>query len=274
MHTRFSHGGVAILMGCLSWISSATAQVPLSHSPADSTAALQQQIDELKQGQALILEELRQLKQLIAVQAEHKDGLAKSAQPKVVSINVHGEPFRGDSQAHVGIMEFSDFECSFCGRYVQQIYPLIDREFIKTGKVRYFFRDFPDAVDTNAWNKAQAARCAGEQGKFWEMHDLLFATQTDPLERSMTEHAETLGLDGQKLSACLASGRYRQSIRLSVAGGRQIGIQGTPAFVIGTMSDDGDFLRSTNIVLGAQSFESFKETLDTLIDAANNDQSR
>ena len=227
--------------------------------------SIQQQIDELKEGQERMLRDLEEIKKLLQEKPVRSDYAAKPEGPKVISMNVHGEPFRGDSRARVAIVEYSDFECSFCAKYVREIYPLVDKDYIKPGKVKYFFRDLPDPAETNAFLKAKAARCAGEQGKFWEMHDLLFATQSDPAGRDLASHSQTLGLDIEKFSACLASDRYSQNIRASMVGARRNGVYGTPAFLIGTVSEDGDFVWATKLLVGGESFETIKSSLDELL---------
>ena len=229
--------------------------------------SIQQQIDDLKQGQQRVLDELAEIKKLLQEKPGRVDNAAKPTKPSPISLNVHGELYRGDSRARVAIMEYSDFECSFCARYVREVYPRIDEEYIQSGKVKYFFRDLPEPGQTNALLKARAARCAGEQGQFWEMHDRLFATQSDPAGRNMELQAQALGLDIEKFSACLTSGRYSENIRLSMAGARRAGIYGTPAFLIGTVSDDGDFVLATKLVVGGESFETIKSGLDEMLAA-------
>jgi len=230
-----------------------------------ATPSIQQQIDQLKEGQERMLREIAEIKRLVSEKPSRVDMPAKPAASNPVPVNVHGEPFRGDGRARFAIMEYSDFECSFCAKYVREIYPRIDKDYIHSGKIKYFFRDLPGPGDTNALLKARAARCAGEQGKFWEMHDRLFATQTEPVGQNLASHAETLGLDAEKFSACLASGRYSDNIGMSVAGARRIGVFGTPAFLIGTVSEDGDFMRVTKILVGGESFETLKSSLDELL---------
>jgi protein-disulfide isomerase len=227
--------------------------------------SIQQQIDELKEGQQRMLKELAEIKKLLQERSGRVDSAAKPTTPNVISLNVHGEPFKGDSRARVVIMEYSDFDCSFCAKYASEIYPRIDQDYIKPGKIRYYFRDLPEPAQTNSFVKACAARCAGEQGKFWEMHDLLFAAESVPAGQAPASYAQALGLDIGKFSECLASGRYSESIRRSAAGAGRMGIFGTPAFLIGALTPDGDFMRTTKVFLGAESYEAFKSILDELL---------
>jgi protein-disulfide isomerase len=226
--------------------------------------SLQQQIDELKKGQEGLLKEVEEIKQLLQQRPGRAEFAAKTAAPTVSSVNVHGEPFRGDQAARVAIMEFSDFDCSFCGKYARETYPRLDQDYVKPGKVRYFFRDLPGPGETNAFVKARAARCAGDQAKFWEMHDLLFATQAAPAG-DLAPLGQTLGLDLARFNECLASEKYAENIERSVAGARRMGIMGTPAFIIGILTEDGNFIRVTKLLVGAQTYDDLKSVLDELL---------
>lgn len=162
-------------------------------------------------------------------------------------------------------MEFSDFECSYCAKYVRDVYPAIEKDYIKSGKVKYFFRDLPAPDHPNAMAAAQAARCAADQGKFWEMHDLLFAAQGALAQSNLVADAQALGLDQAQFSKCISSGIYSGSIRLSAAGAKALGIYGTPAFVLGTLSEDGDILRVTKVLVGGESDSELRPALDELL---------
>ena len=247
--------------------SSLSAQENKKPEAQPGAPSIQQQIDELKEGQQRVLNELAEIKKLLREKPGRVDDAAKPAIPGPISLNVHGELYRGDSRARVAIMEYSDFDCSFCAKYAREIYPRVDEDYIKPGKIKYFFRDLPEPAQTNAFLKARAARCAGEQEKFWEMHDRLFATQSDPAGQNMELQAQALGLNVEKFSACLTSARYAENIRLSMAGARRAGIYGTPAFLIGTVSDDGDFVLATKLVVGGESFETIKSGLEEILAA-------
>jgi len=236
--------------------------------PQPSLASLQRQLDELKQSQQLILKEMDEIKKALHEKSARTDALVRPQIPPVVSVNIHGEPFRGANNATIGMIEYSDFDCSFCAKYAKEIYPKIEHEYIETGKIKYFFRDLPAPGDTNALLKARLARCAGEQGKFWEMHDFLFTTPSMVLEQNVEPQAQALGLDAQKLNECFSSDRYEQNIQRSASSAAHWGIVGTPAFLLGTLSNDSDFLRATNVLVGAESYTSLKSILDNLLGAS------
>lgn len=228
-------------------------------------SSIQKQLDELKAGQERLSRQVQEIKTLLEQLAETPTNEpAKPSAPNVVSANVHGEPFRGTNSARVAIIEYSDFDCSFCGRYARNVFPRIESDYIQSGKIKYFFRDLPEPVDTNAWFKARAARCAGDQGKFWQMHDLLFTHQpVAPLE--VIALTQTLGVDMGEFNRCISSEKYLQNIQRSAAGAKRMGLYGTPAFLIGTLSEDGDFLRVNRVLIGAETYESIKSALDEVI---------
>lgn len=234
----------------------------IPHAYADETnnaKSLQQQIDELRQGQEQILKQLSEIRQALR-QREHTN-----APPSFLSVNVHGEPFRGDAKARVAILEYSDFDCGYCGQYAAEIFPQLNTNYIATGKIKYFFRDMPSPEHPNAMFKAKLARCAGEQGKLWEMHDYLFAHQ-QPLSGANLENvAKAVGVDAEKLGACVASEKYKPLVERSLMTADRLHIQGTPAFIIGTLSDDGSFLKSPQVVVGAQDYAFFQNKLDELL---------
>src|SRR5262249_14890669 len=156
----------------------------------------------LQQGQQQILEELKELKKLLTARP---DAAAAGQPAPVVTINVHGESFKGESGAQVAIIEYSDFQCPFCGTYSREIYPRIMERHVKKGKVQHSVGALPLPMHPNALTAALAARCAGEQGKFWEMHDSLFANQAALDAKDLTDRARELGLDQGKFSDCFGS---------------------------------------------------------------------
>jgi protein-disulfide isomerase len=222
-----------------------------THAEAPA-ASVQQQLDELRQGQQQLRGEIEEIKKLLQGKPARTDFASKPAAPTVTSVNVYREPFRGTNTARIGLIEYSDFDCSYCGIYARNIFPRVDAEYVTAGKVRYFFRDLPEPKQTNAWLKARAARCAGDQGKFWEMHDRLFAAQ-EASGQDLSALAQILGLDLERFNQCLSTGRYLENIQLSADSARRMGIFGTPAFLIGTLSEDGGFLSVKKVLVGAGS---------------------
>ncbi|HSN75143.1 MAG TPA: thioredoxin domain-containing protein [Anaerolineae bacterium] len=167
---------------------------------------------------------------------------------------------KGSADAPVTILEYSDYQCPFCSRWVDETYPVILQEYIDSGKVRLEFRDFPlDSLHPNATPAAVAARCAGEQGDYWGMHDLLFGNQgqwsnvADPSEL-FTGYAGEMGLDTEAFAGCLTSGQFDEAIAQDLLAGQMAGITGTPSFLL-----------NGNLLVGAQPASVFQQALDTLL---------
>ena len=200
----------------------------------------------------------------ITLQAQ-VDSPAAARPQEAVSLNVLGEPFRGSVAARVAILEYSDFDCSFCAKYAVEIYPLLDQAYIQTGKVKYFFRDLPDPGHPDALFKARVARCAGEQEKFWQAHDLLFKDQRPFDGPALIAFGEALGLLREPFNTCITSDRYLDAILQSSQSASRMRIYGTPAFLIGTLNEDGSLLRASKIFLGAESFLAFRNVLEELL---------
>src|SRR5579859_7760224 len=165
-----------------------------------TTDDLNKQIVTLTQMMQGMQRDLAELKVMLSARA------AGGTQPSLIGteIDVSDSRLRGDPTAKLTLVEFSDYQCGFCARYMRQTFPQIEAEYIKTGKINLKLLDMPiGSLHKLAFKAAETARCAGEQGKYWEMHDLLF-TKQEALE-PWSSHAEALGLDVPKFNECLAS---------------------------------------------------------------------
>jgi protein-disulfide isomerase len=222
---------------------------------------LQKQIDDLRATLQAIQKDVAEVKQTLARQMPRPRGIG-------ATIDVGDRPARGEASAKVTLVEFSDYQCPFCASYVRVTYPAIEAAYIKTGKVRTVFFDTPLAnLHKNAFKAAQAAACAREQGKYWEMHDRLFQSQAalEPWD----PHAEALGLDVARFRECLDSGRYDTQIRHDMGEGQRLGATSTPTFLIGqTSPDDGTKVKVLAVLRGALPFADFKAAIDPLLEAA------
>ncbi len=128
---------------------------------------LRKEIEALKKAQVATQKQLAEVLQLLRGRTP-----GQPQRPMPASVSVAGAPVRGSQNAALTIIEFSDYQCPFCGRYISQTWPQLDAEYIAPGKVSYVFRDFPlEELHPDAFKAGEAARCAGEQGKYWEMHD-------------------------------------------------------------------------------------------------------
>jgi protein-disulfide isomerase len=193
--------------------------------------------------------------------------LLRAADPyhRPTTLSIQGENFRGNSGASVAMIEYADFECPFCGKYAREVYPKILDEYVKTGKVKLFYRDLPLPMHPHALAAARAARCAGEQGKYWEMHDSLFASQTALSDSALQDRAKTLGLDTTEFKRCLSSGKYADEIQKSLSEAEKLGVRGTPTFFLGTVDPNGDVVKIGKTIVGARPYENFKAALDDLL---------
>jgi protein-disulfide isomerase len=234
------------------------AAVPACGQTAGEVAALRKELDALKASHAALRKDVDELREVL------KPTPPKSIMdaPPGMTLPLSDAPSRGAAGAKIVMLEFSDYECAFCGRFVRDSYPAIDREFIQTGKVRQVFRAFPlESIHKNAFKAHEAAACAGDQGKYWPMHDRLFANQRALTVPDLTQHARTVGLDMALFSTCLDSGRMAARIKKDLDAGARVGVQGTPLFLIGTVGADGQLVVKKGIS-GAQPFTVFKQAFE------------
>ncbi|HUS05139.1 MAG TPA: thioredoxin domain-containing protein [Bryobacteraceae bacterium] len=171
-------------------------------------------------------------------------------------VEVAADPsrLRGNPEAPVTIVEFSDFQCPYCQATQSTVKAILDKY---KGKVRLGYRDFPlRQIHGQAQQAAEASRCAGDQGKFWEYHDLLYANQSKLDQGGLTEQARTAGLDVPGFSACLASGRFKAPVDGDLQAGMIAGVSGTPAFFINGV-----------LLSGNQPISEFEKAIDAAIAA-------
>jgi protein-disulfide isomerase len=231
---------------------------------AEEFKALVNEIKALKEGQQAIQKEIQEIKS--GLRAEQEPPAPPAFKETVMSIE--GSPFMGNRDAKLTIVEFSDYQCPFCSRHVHETMPQIEKEYIKTGKLKYVFRNFPLPFHPQASKAAEAAHCAGDQGKFWEMHDRLYANQNALNENNFSEHAKALGLDLKQFQDCLSSGKHAQEIRTDFEDGEKAGITGTPSFLLGFTEANGARVKVVKMIVGAEPYTDFKETIDSLLEAS------
>ena len=186
-------------------------------------------------------------------------------QPSIpLEISADNDPVIGNPDAPITIIEFSDFQCPFCARFHIQTLPTIMEEYIEKGSVKLVFRDFPiQSIHPNAVPASVAAECANEQGKFKQMHDILFEKQNEwsNLEtvyaiELFNQYSEQINLEQEQFSSCLSTAKYVKEIQNDLDDGRTYGVTGTPGFFIGNQQIGFVELK------GAQPFESFKNVID------------
>jgi len=233
--------------------------------PQRELIALQAQLEDLQNQVGKLSEQVADQQQQMKKLGEQLAALSKGIQgqgagreqPIRVEVSPDDDPALGQPDAPVVIVEFSDYQCPFCKRFAEQTLPQIKEKYIDTGKVKLIFRDFPlSSIHPNAELAAEAAQCAHEQGKFWEMHDRIFQGQfewsksSEP-ELDFKEYAKEIGLDVEKFTECLESERYKEEIQKDLRDGISYGVRGTPTFFINGLR-----------VRGAQPFSVFQQVIE------------
>jgi protein-disulfide isomerase len=230
----------------------------VSAAPVTATAQ-----DTITREQAdTLIREIRELRRAI-------DSLRAPARPaerppdEKVRVDLTGARAMGRADAPVTIVEFTDLECPYCRTFHVSSFERLKKEYIDTGKVRFISRDFPLDFHRNARPAAQAVRCAGEQGKFWEMRHHVTLNASALGKEVYDRLAGQLGLDLAKFSRCAATDSYRAEIDRDVAEATSVGITGTPTFVLGPTTP-GASLEGVRIV-GAQPYPAFEARIKALL---------
>jgi protein-disulfide isomerase len=238
----------------------------LSPPYEQDTAALRREIEALKAQQA------EMQKDLDAIRAFLQQMIVEKAQAAMVNapIVVAGEPAKGSAAARMMMVEVSDYHCPFCRRHTLTTQPQIDAEYINTGKLRYVFIDYPiDQLHPDAFKAHEAANCAGDQGKYWEMHAKLFESppprDSGQLVPQLVSQAQAVGLDAGKFRACFDGGKYATPVRDNVARMQALGVDSTPTFLIGLTPAAGQPMKVVKVVRGAVPYPQFKAALDGVL---------
>ena len=200
---------------------------------------------------------------LLAIGAVAEPGPAPDAAAPATAT---AAPFNviGAEDAPVSIIEFSDLQCPYCARYAAQTFPRLRTEYVDTGKVRYAAGDLPLPMHPKAMGAAIAARCAGEQGRFWDYREALFRARNTLGAATYERLAGEFGLDAPRFEACRNDPAQAERVRADMALARANGIVSTPAFVIGRLVD-GEF--RGEVVTGAKPYEYFAAKIEALLAA-------
>ena len=166
---------------------------------------------------------------------------------------------QGSAAAPVWVIEVSDFQCPYCKQWHDETYPVLRDEFVRTGKIRLAFINFPLAQHQFAWPAAESAMCAGAQGKFWEMHDALFSTQSKwealPSPAMFFDSlARAQGVDAPRWRQCIQSGKMKAWIQADHDRAQTAGAESTPSFMIGG-----------KLLVGAQPIAEFRRAIDSAL---------
>jgi protein-disulfide isomerase len=233
---------------------------PAAFSQSDGEmATLRQEIETLKQGQDAMRKDLQEIKQLLTRTEPGPDADVD------ITVGVGNLPVKGDESARVTLVEFSDYQCPYCQRHVNNTVPQLAKEYIETGKLRYAFRDFPiQSLHPKAFMAHMAARCAGDEGQYWALHQRIFSNPRAIALEQLVGHAEALDLDVAAFQACLDVEKYADQIRVDMAEGERLGVSGTPTFFLGVTGSDGK-LQKAKLIRGAQPYNVFKAEIDKLL---------
>jgi len=241
-----------------------------SRAPAD-VARLQDELNDLRAQHAQTTAELADLKAQVAQGrgTTPADGPART-------LTITNRPSRGESTARVTFIEYSDYGCQYCAQYTHEVSPRLIRDYVDSGKVRYVFKNYPVAeLHPDAFTAHVAAACAGDQGRYWEMHDRLFVDQKNFQRARLIEDARSVGLDTATFEACLAGTSHDAVIRQDIDEAVRGGVNGTPVFVVALTEPGGAAITPLRVVVGVQPYDAFKDAIDAVLataDAAGRDQ--
>ena len=208
-----------------------------------------------------ILNELRQIRQLLEKQGE-KGG---PAAPTRAKLNLDGLPMLGRKDAPITVVEFTDYQCTFCRQFHMTVFNDLKKNLIDTGKVRFYSRDLPlDSIHPDAFRAGQAARCAGDQGQFWTMRDVMVTNPSKLDLESLLADAADLKMNVDAFRTCVQSQKYKEAVQTDVLEAMKIGAEATPTFVIGKSTPQGV---EGELLVGAQPYTEFLKAFSKL-DAA------
>lgn len=185
-----------------------------------------------------------------------------AAEEDTVSLKLGGAYTLGRADAPVTLVEFTDYECPFCRQFHMTTFEALKTRYIDTGKVRYVSRDFPLDIHPHALAAAKAARCAGDQGRYWEMRHALIANGNALNEQTMARLTRELGLDERRLLQCMLDSKTGKSLTADMEEAAELGVKGTPTFLLGR--SNGDSVQGSRIV-GALPLAVFESRIDALL---------
>jgi protein-disulfide isomerase len=212
-----------------------------------------------------MLNELKEIRLLLERQQQNRGTSASGSVPAAaekVSLTMKGGYALGSESAPLTLVEFTDYQCPFCNKFHLSTFPELKKNFVDTGLVRFVSRDLPLQFHKNAFEAARSARCAGEEGRYWEVRDWLSSNPDNLSHEAILNFAQQTGVDPNVFQACLDSERHRDDIHKDVAEAQAIGITGTPGFVIGRTTNG--VLEGVKIV-GAQPYGTFESRIKQLL---------
>jgi protein-disulfide isomerase len=231
---------------CATFASLAIWLMPVTAAFADQPAISSAQADE-------ILSELRKIRQLLETEAAARTAPSpQNPGSENVAVNTRDSNTLGSANAPLTLIEFADFQCPFCQRFHTTVFDELKKNFVDTGKVRYVSRDLPLPIHDHATEAARAARCAGDQHHYWEARHLLMVNQQKLAREDLIGYARDLHLDTDLFTHCLDEKKYEAAVQQDAADAAEVGVMGTPTFVLGRTQQKGRF---TGVkIVGAQPY--------------------
>lgn len=240
---------------------------PLSTDP--TIHSLRQDMDELIRGQIELQKQLQELKVMMA----SNNGNGACGQPQTPAVNfifdTAGSPVKGDAQAAVTMIEFADYQCPFCARFNAATFPQLDRDFIKTGKVKYVLRNFPlENLHPFALKAAEALRCTDGGDTAWALREWMLTNQVNLTAESFVQFAQQTSLVTNTFDRCLQDGKVAAAVQAEAAEAGRVGVTGTPTFFLGLTDPAGTKIKVVKIIIGDQPYAEFKTAVENLLAGA------
>jgi protein-disulfide isomerase len=253
LQTKKFNGNLILFFGLLKKVSTTQVLVLLLIVASFLIGVLVTKVQYLEKGQANSINTNQAAAPAAAQPAAQQQGLTDG---QIVNVGVGGFPVMGNSNAKVTIVEFADFRCPFCEKFFTDTLSQIKKDYVDTGKAKFYFRNFPFLGDASIV-AANAAECANDQGKFWEFHDYLYKNQPSESDTSMynadtlSQAAATLGLNSDQFKTCLTNKTDQAKTNKDLSEGQAAGVSGTPTLFINGIA-----------IIGAQPYSAFKTIID------------
>jgi protein-disulfide isomerase len=231
---------------------------------SDIKASLEE-VQKNQQEMRLEMQEIKSLLSKIATQQlQPKPQQPPQVNVKGVEFDIGDNPVLGNESANLIVVEFTDYQCPFCGRYSRETFPEIKKQYVDTGSIRYVVIDQPLPIHPDAPKAAEAAHCANDQGKYWEIHELMMAKQDDL--KDLSSYATTLNLNIGEFENCLNTGKYKDAVSKNMARAKELGISGVPGFIIGTVdAKDSRKVTGISMIRGAVPLGNFQQELNSAL---------
>ncbi|MEE8387016.1 MAG: thioredoxin domain-containing protein [Acidiferrobacterales bacterium] len=219
-----------------------------------------ERIERLKQENALLKRQISLMRRQLQLTASQRQSIIR---PRVSVVRFGTNPVSGNADATVALIEFSDYFCPYCRRFHGSTLEVIRKNYIDKGKLLYIYRDYPRGMAKKAVDAAIAVNCAGQQGAYWKMQEILYRYSPAINRAFYKSTAIKLGLDAQKYEACLHSDQQRSAVKRDFTYGRSLGIRGTPTFYVGPVM--GNKITAATTIVGAQPYSKFSQAIERLL---------